>query len=39
VFNTVRRNESIVQCDSCNRILFFVPAAAPAGDGMTQPAQ
>ena len=30
VFNTVRRNEDIVQCDSCQRILFFVPAAAPA---------
>jgi predicted nucleic acid-binding Zn-ribbon protein len=31
VFNTVRRNEAIVQCDSCQRILFFVqvPAAAP----------
>ena len=39
VFNTVRRNESIVQCDSCNRILFFVPAAAPAADGVSQPAQ
>ena len=25
VFNTVRRNEQIVQCDSCNRILYFVP--------------
>ena len=32
VFNTVRRNEEIIQCDSCNRILYFVPApAAPAG--------
>jgi predicted nucleic acid-binding Zn-ribbon protein len=32
VFNTVRRNEQIIQCDSCNRILYFVPrpAAAPA---------
>ena len=30
VFNTVRRNESIMQCDSCNRILYFVPAPAPA---------
>jgi predicted nucleic acid-binding Zn-ribbon protein len=28
IFNTVRRNEQIVQCDSCNRILYFVPAAA-----------
>jgi predicted nucleic acid-binding Zn-ribbon protein len=31
VFNTVRRNEAIVQCDSCQRILYFVPAAAAAG--------
>ncbi len=32
VFNTVRRNEAIIQCDSCQRILFFTPptAAAPA---------
>jgi uncharacterized protein len=30
VFNTVRRNEQIVQCDSCQRILFFVPPAVPA---------
>jgi len=30
VFNNVRRNEEIVQCDSCNRILYFVPAPAPA---------
>ena len=31
VFNTVRRNVEIVQCDSCQRILFFVqvPAGAP----------
>ncbi len=39
VFNTVRRNEEIVQCDSCNRILFFVPApAAAAPDASPQPA-
>lgn len=31
VFNTVRRNEAVVQCDSCNRILYFAAAAvAPA---------
>ena len=30
VFNTVRRNEQIIQCDSCNRILYFVPAAEPS---------
>jgi predicted nucleic acid-binding Zn-ribbon protein len=35
VFNTVRRNEAIVQCDSCQRILYFVPSAAPAAsDGV-----
>jgi hypothetical protein len=28
VFNTVRRNEAIIQCDSCQRILYFVPIAA-----------
>jgi len=30
VFNNVRRNEEIIQCDSCNRILYFVPAPAAA---------
>jgi predicted nucleic acid-binding Zn-ribbon protein len=30
IFNIVRRNEEIVQCDSCQRILYFVPVAAPA---------
>jgi len=30
VFNNVRRNEEIVQCDSCNRILYFVRTPAPA---------
>jgi predicted nucleic acid-binding Zn-ribbon protein len=34
VFNTVLRNDSINQCDTCNRILYFVPAPAP-----NQPAQ
>jgi uncharacterized protein len=37
VFNTVRRNDAITQCDSCQRILFFTPAPAPAN--VTQPAQ
>jgi hypothetical protein len=37
VFNTVLRNDSIMQCDHCNRILYHVPAAA-APDGVTQPA-
>lgn len=26
VFNIVRRNDGITQCDSCQRILYFVPA-------------
>jgi uncharacterized protein len=29
VFAEVRKNESLVQCDSCNRILYFVPPKAP----------
>jgi hypothetical protein len=29
VFNTVLRNNEIVQCDHCQRILFYVPATAP----------
>ena len=28
VYNEVRRNDSIIQCDSCTRILYFVPPAA-----------
>jgi predicted nucleic acid-binding Zn-ribbon protein len=40
VFNEVRRNDSILQCDHCNRILYFVaaPAAAAASDASPQPA-
>jgi predicted nucleic acid-binding Zn-ribbon protein len=30
VFNEVRRNAAIIQCDSCTRILYYVPPAAPA---------
>jgi uncharacterized protein len=30
VFNEVRRNASIVQCDSCTRILYYVPPPSPA---------
>jgi predicted nucleic acid-binding Zn-ribbon protein len=29
VFAEVRRNESLLQCDSCNRILYFVAPQAP----------
>jgi predicted nucleic acid-binding Zn-ribbon protein len=40
VFNTVRRNDAIIQCDYCNRILYFVPvpAAAPAAADRATPA-
>lgn len=40
VFNTVRRNDDITQCDSCNRILYFAsaPAATAAPDTSAQPA-
>jgi predicted nucleic acid-binding Zn-ribbon protein len=30
VFATVRTNDQIVQCDSCQRILYFVPPSKPA---------
>ena len=30
VFNQARRNESIIQCDSCGRVLYFVAAPSPA---------
>ena len=32
MFNEVRRNDGLHQCDSCTRILYFVPAAAPGGE-------
>ena len=34
VFNEVRRNDHLIQCDSCTRILYYVPAAPAAA---TQP--
>ena len=40
VFNTVLRNEQILQCDYCNRILYHTPkTAAAAADPLRQPAQ
>lgn len=33
VFNEIRRGDTIHQCGSCQRILYFVPPAAPAGNG------
>jgi predicted nucleic acid-binding Zn-ribbon protein len=29
MFNEVRRGESLIQCESCMRILYFVPLSAP----------
>ena len=37
IFNNIRRNAEIIQCDSCQRILYFVPAPAP--DSVSQPAR
>ena len=34
VYNDVRRNERLIQCESCSRILFFV---APPADAATAP--
>jgi predicted nucleic acid-binding Zn-ribbon protein len=40
VFNTVLKNEQILQCDYCNRILYHTPKrAATAPDTVPQPAQ
>ena len=40
VFAEVRRNESLVQCDSCNRILYFIAPQAPkAPEAPQAPAQ
>ena len=30
VFNEVRRNDSLIQCDSCTRILYYVPTPSSA---------
>lgn len=30
VFAEVRKSDSLVQCDSCNRILYWIPPAPPA---------
>jgi hypothetical protein len=37
VLNDVRRNDSLLQCESCNRILYFVPTPAPAGSPEPSP--
>ena len=30
VFNEVRRNDQLIQCESCSRILYYVPVPTPA---------
>jgi predicted nucleic acid-binding Zn-ribbon protein len=37
VFNTVLRNDSILQCDHCNRILYYVPVPAAAATAPSNP--
>jgi hypothetical protein len=37
VFNTVLRNDEILQCDHCNRILYFVPIPASAASAPADP--
>jgi predicted nucleic acid-binding Zn-ribbon protein len=41
VFNNILKNDEIIQCDSCNRIMYFVPTAAavPAPDAAAQTTQ
>ena len=39
VFNEARRNEGIIQCDSCTRILYFVPLPTPAAPAPATPEQ
>jgi len=35
VFNTIVRNDEIVQCDSCQRILYFAGVRQPSAAGKT----
>lgn len=35
VFQQVRQNDSVVQCDSCQRILYWVPPPAPTPPPVT----
>ncbi len=37
VFSEVRKSESLVQCDSCNRILYFIPQAPKAPEAPQAP--
>jgi predicted nucleic acid-binding Zn-ribbon protein len=35
VFQEVRRNDTIIQCFSCNRILYYVPPPPPVEPAVT----
>jgi predicted nucleic acid-binding Zn-ribbon protein len=37
VFQHVRQNDSIVQCESCQRVLYWVPPPAPVEPPVTRP--
>ena len=43
VYNELRRNESVMQCESCSRILYFiapvVPTQNPAPETESAPAE
>jgi hypothetical protein len=35
VFQEIRRNDQIIQCASCNRILYFIPPPPPVEPAVT----
>jgi predicted nucleic acid-binding Zn-ribbon protein len=37
MFNEVRRNDSIIQCDSCQRVLYFDSTPEPASQPASPP--
>jgi len=39
VFNTVRRNDELVQCDSCQRFLYFASTSPAPSSETAQPAK
>lgn len=36
VFQQVRHNDSIIQCESCHRILYYIPPPPPVESAVTQ---